>query len=208
MGRSEYFAHLVVGWRNSFLTALTALLLVLTSRRLGVQRLYAWIAGLSYGIATFAWPQARSTLSDVQGTFFLFLGFYVLLRMREEFKRLHEPRARHLFGLGACLAAAVLTRVALAPDIPTVAESADLAVPFVSMLWNVVTAPRGTPPQVMSRLRDATQRVMTDPALRSKLESQAMFVDLHIGPAAVAYVKAERARLAPVVDSLGDLKQG
>ena len=121
VGRSEYFAHLLVGWRNPFLTALTALLIVLTSRRLGVQRLYAWIAGLSYGIATFAWPQARSTLSDVQATFFLFLAFYVLLRMREEFKRLHEPRARHLFGLGAALSAAVLTRVALVPAAAVIA---------------------------------------------------------------------------------------
>ncbi len=128
VARSEYFAHLLVGWRNSLFTALTAFLIVLASRRLGVQRLYAWIAGLTYGISTFAWPQARSTLNDVQGTFFLFLGFYVLLRMREEFKRLHEPRARHLFGLGATLAAAVLTRVVLAPAAAVLALAAVIAI--------------------------------------------------------------------------------
>ncbi len=126
--RSEYFCHLLVGWRNPVLTALTALLIVLTCRRVGVQRLYAWIAGLTYGIATFAWPQARSTLSDVQGTFFLFLGFYVLLRMREEFKRLHEPRPLHLLGLGLALVAAVFTRVALLPAAAVIALAAAVAI--------------------------------------------------------------------------------
>jgi tripartite-type tricarboxylate transporter receptor subunit TctC len=106
------------------------------------------------------------------------------------------------------VAVAADKRVARGPDIPTVAESADLDLAFVSILWNVVTAPRGTPPQVISRLQGATKRVMTAPALLSKLGRQAMFVDLHIEAAAVTYVKAERARLAPVVDSLVDLKQG
>lgn len=115
---------------------------------------------------------------------------------------------QHKAGKVRIVAVASDKRIALAPDIPTVAESADLNAPFVSMLWNVVTAPRGTPPQVLSRLQEATKRAMADPGMRSKLESQAMFVDLHVGLAAVAYVKAERARLAPIVDSLGDLKQG
>ena len=34
---------------------------------------------LAYGLATFAWPQARSTLSDVQATFFVFAAFAVYM---------------------------------------------------------------------------------------------------------------------------------
>ena len=67
VGRSEYFEHLLVGWRNPLLTALTAWLLVKSARRLGASRRNAWIGGLSYGLCTFAWAQARSTLATAQG---------------------------------------------------------------------------------------------------------------------------------------------
>ncbi len=101
--------------------------------------------------------------------------------------------------------------VPLAPEIPTVAESADLPQPFEAMLWNLVTAPRNTPPAVLAALAEATGRVMNDAALRSKLESQAMFADPHIGAvAAKAFVQAERAKWKcakwkPIVGMLGDL---
>ena len=100
-------------------------------------------------------------------------------------------------------------RLAAAPDIPTVTESADLAQPFEAMLWNVVTAPRDTPQPVLSLLADATQRAMNDAGLRSKLESQAMFADLHTGQkAAVAFVQAERAKWKPIIATLGNLASG
>ncbi len=116
---------------------------------------------------------------------------------------------QHQAGRVRILAVASARRLALAPDIATVAESADLDKPFEAMLWNVVTAPRDTPPAVMRTLTDATQRAMNDPALRGKLESQAMFVDLHLGAAAAtAFVKAERAKWKPVIATLGDLSTG
>lgn len=104
---------------------------------------------------------------------------------------------------------ATAKRLALAPEIPTVAESAGLPQPFEAMLWNVVTTPRDTPPAVLRQLAEATQRVMTDPALISKLGSQAMFADLHIGQqAAVAFVQAERAKWKPIIATLGNLAAG
>jgi tripartite-type tricarboxylate transporter receptor subunit TctC len=109
----------------------------------------------------------------------------------------------HRSGQARILGVATAKRVPAAPDIPTVAESADLKQPFESLLWNVVTAPKGTPAPVMARLTQATRAAMNDPALRAKLDAQMMFVDLHLGDAAVAYVKAERAALQPVVASLG-----
>ncbi|MEW6073466.1 MAG: phospholipid carrier-dependent glycosyltransferase [Planctomycetota bacterium] len=115
--RSEYFEHLLVGWRNPLLGALTALLVVLTSIRLGASRRHAWLAGLAYGLGTYAWPQARSTLSDVQAAFFLFLAFHMLLKVRESYRRYLPPRRidMALYGLG--LAAAFLTRLVTAPAI-------------------------------------------------------------------------------------------
>ena len=115
----------------------------------------------------------------------------------------------HQAGRVRVVSVAAAKRVALAPDIPTVAESADLDKPFEAMLWNVVTAPRDTPAQVVSQLAQATQRAMSDASLRSRLESQAMFVDLHLGQAAAAaFVQAERAKWKPIVASLGDLTTG
>lgn len=112
----------------------------------------------------------------------------------------------HQSGRARILAVAAPKRLALAPDIPTVAESADLDKPFDAMLWNVVVAPRNTPPAVLQRLTEATQRAMGDAALRNRLESQSMFVDLHAGPvAAVAFVIRERDKWKPIIATLGDL---
>ena len=115
VGRSEYFEHLVVGWRNPLLSALTAALIVLTARRLGASRRSAWLTGLSYGFCTFAWPQARSTLSGVQTTFFLFLAFHELIRIHESFQRYLRPPRVSLVVFGAALGAAFLTRSLTAP---------------------------------------------------------------------------------------------
>jgi hypothetical protein len=106
--RSEYFAHLAVGARNPLLGAATAALLVLIALRLGLARATAWCCGLGYGLTTFAWPQARYGLSDVQATFFLVLAFHGMLGPR-------AARARAALGVGLALAAAVATRVAVLP---------------------------------------------------------------------------------------------
>ena len=116
---------------------------------------------------------------------------------------------QHQSGRVRIVGVATAKRLASAPDIPTVAESADLAAPFEAMLWNVVTVPRDTPADVQRRLSEATQSAMTDPALRSKLESQSMFADLHIGQAAAtAYVRAESVKWKPIIATLGDLSNG
>jgi len=117
VGRSEYFQHLVVGWRNPLLSALTACLIVLAALRLGMPRLSAWLAGMAYGLSTFAWPQARSTLSDVQATFFLFFAFYLLISHRRENDWHPAVRPWRLGLAGLALGMAFLTRVVTAPVI-------------------------------------------------------------------------------------------
>lgn len=116
---------------------------------------------------------------------------------------------QHQSGRVRIVAVASAKRAPTAPDIPTVAESAELKVPFEAMLWNVVTAPKGTPEPVLKQLAEASRKAMSDPALRARLESQAMFVDLHVGEtSAKAFVKAEQAKWKPIVTALGDLSKG
>ncbi len=112
---------------------------------------------------------------------------------------LHQSGKMRLVGV------ATAKRVSMAPDIPTVAESAGLASPFEAMLWNVVAVPRNTPDAVKARLAEASQRAMSDPAVVANLGTQGMFADLHVGDAAAsAFVKSEAAKWKPVIDKLGD----
>jgi hypothetical protein len=110
-GRSEYFEHLAFGARNALLTALLGGLLVLVARRLELGRAPALLCGLGYGLGTFAWPQARDSLGDVQGTFLLFVGFHLLLLLQ---RRASGSRAV-LFGIA--LGLTFLTRAVLAPAV-------------------------------------------------------------------------------------------
>lgn len=109
--RSEYFEHLFFGWRNALLTALVGLLLVLVARQLELGRTAAFLCGMGYGLATFAWPQARDVLGDVQGTFLLFVAFHTLLRLQRRATR------RRAVVFGAWLGLAILTRTVLAPAV-------------------------------------------------------------------------------------------
>src|SRR4029077_16123372 len=117
----EYFEHLFVGLRNPLLGALTAALVVLAALRAGAKRVPAALCGLSYGLASFAWPQARGTLSDVQATAFLFLAFVLLQGVLAELEG-GRARARTaaLVGAGLALGGAFLTRPVLAPGVAVI----------------------------------------------------------------------------------------
>lgn len=124
--RSEYWAHLLVGLRNPLLGAWTAALLAATCLRLGVGRRQSWWVAMAYGLCTYAWPQARSCLSDVQATFFLFAAFHLLVRLRSREQLGRAPGRGALLGLGTLLTFAVLTRVALAPAALAIVAAAEI----------------------------------------------------------------------------------
>jgi tripartite-type tricarboxylate transporter receptor subunit TctC len=114
----------------------------------------------------------------------------------------------HRSGKMRLVGVATAARLPMAPDIPTVAESADLPAPFEAMLWHVVAVPRNTPAAIMATLAQATQTTMNDPAMLGKLAEHGMFADLHIGDAqASAFVKAEMAKWKPIIAKLGDLNK-
>ena len=86
-------------------TAATAALIFLTLRRLG----FGWAAslgtGLAFGVATMAWPYARTLFSEPLAGLGLILSFYFLIRYRDE----RDGWSALLAGAG--LAVALLARL-------------------------------------------------------------------------------------------------
>jgi tripartite-type tricarboxylate transporter receptor subunit TctC len=65
-------------------------------------------------------------------------------------------------------------RIALAPEVPTLAEA---GAPSVSLpTWQAIFAPPKTPAEVAERLSRELAALLRDPALRSQLEQQALLV--------------------------------
>ncbi|HTE35745.1 MAG TPA: tripartite tricarboxylate transporter substrate binding protein [Reyranella sp.] len=70
------------------------------------------------------------------------------------------------------LAVTGAARVALLPDVPTVAES---AVPgFETAQWQGISAPAGTPPAVIKRMHDELVRIMSTPQVIERLAAIGM----------------------------------
>jgi tripartite-type tricarboxylate transporter receptor subunit TctC len=64
------------------------------------------------------------------------------------------------------LAVASPSRLAILPDVPTVAET----VPgFDASGWHGLTAPKGTPPEIIEIVHKATTTALADPAFKAKL---------------------------------------
>ena len=61
-------------------------------------------------------------------------------------------------------------RLGHAPDIPTIAEA---GVPgFEALQWYGLVAPAGTPRPIVDRLNAATARILREPDLRARLETE------------------------------------
>jgi hypothetical protein len=113
--RSEYFEHLAVLSRSALCAAGTGALLVSACLLLGLARRTAALAGLAYGLTTFAWPQARTSLDAVQSTFLLAAALHEVLALRARLAAGAAPSAARLALLGALLGLAFLTRSLTAP---------------------------------------------------------------------------------------------
>lgn len=59
-------------------------------------------------------------------------------------------------------------RLALAPELPTVAESGYPG--FEAVAWFALFAPRGTPPEIVARLEVAARNAVAGPAMRERLQ--------------------------------------
>jgi tripartite-type tricarboxylate transporter receptor subunit TctC len=85
-------------------------------------------------------------------------------------------QARSLAGAGNVIILAVSgeSRVALAPDVPTLAEAGAPGVDIDN--WWAILAPAGTPAEVIQRYNAAINDMLNDPGVRAKLDAQALQV--------------------------------
>jgi tripartite-type tricarboxylate transporter receptor subunit TctC len=96
------------------------------------------------------------------------------------------------------LAVSTANRVAAAPEIPTVTES---AVPgFVITTWESIQAPAGTPPEVVAKLNAALKEVLATKELREKLIALGLEPDGQKSPAETGqFIRAEMQKFGKLV---------
>lgn len=93
-------------------------------------------------------------------------------------------------------------RVAQFPDVPTIAEVGVKG--FPGDAWYGLMAPKGTPPEVVSRLTEATRKFWADPAVQKQMEDIYMTPPKALGPESVAQsMKVEAEVWGPIVKRLG-----
>jgi tripartite-type tricarboxylate transporter receptor subunit TctC len=96
------------------------------------------------------------------------------------------------------------SRLASAPDIPTVDEA---GLPgFYMSIWHAYWAPKGTPREVIARLNAALKEAVADPAVRKRLEDlgqEIPAVEQQTPEALRAFHKAEVDKWWPLIKSTG-----
>src|SRR5882757_8087130 len=99
------------------------------------------------------------------------------------------------------LAVATPERVALMPDLPTVAEA---GVPgFDVSSWIGLLVPVRTPPQIVSKLHADTVAALGDPATRQKLEEMGVVAVASTPGELAAQLKADMVKWGPVIKDAG-----
>jgi tripartite-type tricarboxylate transporter receptor subunit TctC len=96
------------------------------------------------------------------------------------------------------------TRLALAPDIPTFAE---MGLPALSYsAWSGLFAPKGTPRDIIDKLKAAAVEALADPAVRSRLADLGLDAfprDQQTPEALGAMQRADAAKWWPIIKELG-----
>jgi tripartite-type tricarboxylate transporter receptor subunit TctC len=94
-----------------------------------------------------------------------------------------------------------LARLAVLPDIPTIAEA---GVPgYDATQWYGILAPAGTPKTAIATLHAALSKSIASADMRKRLEADGADPVITTGEEFRAYIKAEIARWAPVIRAAG-----
>jgi tripartite-type tricarboxylate transporter receptor subunit TctC len=98
-------------------------------------------------------------------------------------------------------------RLAALSDVPTMEEA---GLPgFVSQTWNTISAPAGTPDDIVTALNGMINEIVQSDAMRARLEKLASIVPTAKTPAEVdAYYAAQRETWIPVVRGTGARVEG
>lgn len=89
------------------------------------------------------------------------------------------------------------TRSALAPKVPTVAQSG--FPDFEALAWYSMAAPKATPPDIVARLVREVERVMKEPAMLEKLTTLGAEANVLTGPALLDFMRNDSARWGKVI---------
>ena len=99
------------------------------------------------------------------------------------------------------LAVTSAQRSAVAPDLPTVAESGLSG--YEAIAWNGLLAPAGTPKEVVARLSTELKAVLESPDIRQRFEAQGFSATWGATVAYGAFLQAEVDKWAKVVKTSG-----
>ena len=126
-------------------------------------------------------------------------------RLSFMFTGISTARPQVMSGRLRVLAVSTAKRSAAMPEVPTVAEA---GVPgYETTGWNSLVVPRGTPRAIIDRLNGAVFAIMSSGDVRERLVQQGIDVDAGSPEDLSRFVKAERERLAKLINAIG-LKPG
>jgi tripartite-type tricarboxylate transporter receptor subunit TctC len=108
-------------------------------------------------------------------------------------------------GMVKALAITSAQRNPLFPDVPTVAEV--IGKPYESYEWNGVFLPRGTPPDIVTRLNAALREVLVVPEIKAKFDSLGSRIVASSPEDFRKYLNAESGRWATTVKAAGIKKE-
>jgi tripartite-type tricarboxylate transporter receptor subunit TctC len=99
------------------------------------------------------------------------------------------------------LGVTTLTRTALLPDVPSVAEA---AIPgFEAVAWHALVAPAKTPPEVLATLHKAMIATLKDPDVSAALTKLGLDIMPTTPEELAAYIKAEIPKWAAIIKASG-----
>ena len=93
-------------------------------------------------------------------------------------------------------------RSAIAPDVPTVAEAADLP-GFDITLWQGFFAPKDTPKEIVARLNTEINRIIVDPAVMPKLVDAGADVTPMTVAEFAAFTRTESGKFSAIIKEAG-----
>ena len=92
-------------------------------------------------------------------------------------------------------------RLAILPDVPTVAESGYKD--FAAMDWKAVVAPAGTPADVVKRMNAEVAKALTQPALLATLEAEGSIPMSGTPAQAADFIRTEQAKWGALIREAG-----
>jgi tripartite-type tricarboxylate transporter receptor subunit TctC len=101
------------------------------------------------------------------------------------------------------LAVSSSNRLPLLPDVPSVAEAANVP-DFETISWHVLLAPAKTPRGIVERLHTEMKKIMSDPEMKTKVANIGLIpIDTPSVDGIRDYIKSEQVKWGALVEKLG-----